>query len=237
MAIDSDHWLEYADIQETPNIGGKIRPEMVVIHFTGGNRARNAIRWLRNPRAKVSAHLVIDEKGLVTQLAPFNRRCHHAGKSRFGRRKAVNGFSIGIELSNPGLLAQHRQNVYLRGRKGSFGPKVDLTHVTFDEKGRPWHRYSELQLEALWRVLGEIRDHYGIHTVAGHEDVCIPHGRKIDPGPVFPMACAEAVMEHETKIAPVAPTQPKLTDWISELWGRLRYAWANAPERNLDKPE
>ncbi len=53
----------------------------------------DALRELR-----VSAHLLIDRAGQVTQYVPFDKRAHHAGVSSFKGREQCNDFSIGIEL-------------------------------------------------------------------------------------------------------------------------------------------
>ncbi len=47
---------------------------------------------------EVSAHLLIERDGTLTQFVPFDRRAWHAGKSCFEGREACNDFSIGIEL-------------------------------------------------------------------------------------------------------------------------------------------
>jgi AmpD protein len=47
---------------------------------------------------RVSAHLLIDRAGRITQFVPFVQRAWHAGVSRFGERENCNDFSIGIEL-------------------------------------------------------------------------------------------------------------------------------------------
>ncbi|SEG70496.1 1,6-anhydro-N-acetylmuramyl-L-alanine amidase AmpD [Marinobacterium lutimaris] len=47
---------------------------------------------------EVSAHLLIDRHGQVTQFVPFDKRAWHAGRSCFDGREACNDFSIGIEL-------------------------------------------------------------------------------------------------------------------------------------------
>ncbi len=46
----------------------------------------------------VSAHLLIDRQGSVTQYVPFQRRAWHAGRSSFAGRCECNDFSVGIEL-------------------------------------------------------------------------------------------------------------------------------------------
>ena len=46
----------------------------------------------------VSAHLLIDREGDVTQFVNFEERAWHAGKSLFEGRAECNDFSVGIEL-------------------------------------------------------------------------------------------------------------------------------------------
>jgi len=47
---------------------------------------------------RVSAHLLIDRLGCITQYVSLNDRAWHAGVSSFQGREACNDFSIGIEL-------------------------------------------------------------------------------------------------------------------------------------------
>ena len=47
---------------------------------------------------RVSAHLLIDRRGALTQFVPFQRRAWHAGISSYRGRERCNDFSIGIEL-------------------------------------------------------------------------------------------------------------------------------------------
>lgn len=47
---------------------------------------------------RVSAHLLIERDGRVTQYVPFSRRAWHAGESCFQDRTRCNDFSVGIEL-------------------------------------------------------------------------------------------------------------------------------------------
>lgn len=47
---------------------------------------------------RVSAHVLVDRAGRITQYVPFTRRAWHAGQSAFCGRTACNDFSIGIEL-------------------------------------------------------------------------------------------------------------------------------------------
>lgn len=47
---------------------------------------------------RVSAHLLIDRQGKITQFVPFFKRAWHAGESTFQGKTQCNDFSIGIEL-------------------------------------------------------------------------------------------------------------------------------------------
>jgi AmpD protein len=62
---------------------------------------------------RVSAHLLIDRQGHITQYVSFQDRAWHAGKSLFGGRESCNDFSIGIELEGtddqPYTEVQYRQ--------------------------------------------------------------------------------------------------------------------------------
>ena len=55
--------------------------------------------WFERLRGlRVSAHLLIDRRGRLTQFVPFGLRAWHAGESSFAGRGNCNDFSVGIEL-------------------------------------------------------------------------------------------------------------------------------------------
>jgi AmpD protein len=53
---------------------------------------------------QVSAHLLIDRLGVITQFVSFAARAWHAGQSQFAGRDNCNDFSIGIELEGTDTL-------------------------------------------------------------------------------------------------------------------------------------
>ena len=61
---------------------------------------------------RVSAHVLIERVGRITQYVSFGDRAWHAGRSMFDGREAVNDFAIGIELEGtddcPYAPAQYR---------------------------------------------------------------------------------------------------------------------------------
>jgi len=54
---------------------------------------------------RVSAHVVVNRDGALTQYVSFAARAWHAGKSAYQGREACNDFSVGIELEGTDTLA------------------------------------------------------------------------------------------------------------------------------------
>jgi N-acetylmuramoyl-L-alanine amidase len=175
--------------RHSPNIGGLLfAPPVLVIHYTAGKSAENAINWLCNPVSRASAHLVISASGEITQLVDLNRIAWHAGPSVWEGRERLNEWSIGIELDNPGRL-----NRAAHGWENRFGDPVSGHMVHVDAEGRGWHKFPEAQLAALYVASEAIIDaEPHIRLVLGHSDIAVPKGRKIDPGPAFDMASFRA---------------------------------------------
>lgn len=80
----------------------KLVPDMLVLHYTGMPTGEDALARLRDPKAKVSAHYVVEEDGRVFQLVPEERRAWHAGVSFWRGETDINTRSVGVEIVNPG---------------------------------------------------------------------------------------------------------------------------------------
>ena len=88
--------VEYNVVQhETPNHGGKIDPQGIVFHHSGGS-LEGSISWIKNPESEVSYHMMIDQDGTQHVLLPFTTKAWHAGKSIFNGMEHCNNFMIGI---------------------------------------------------------------------------------------------------------------------------------------------
>lgn len=88
-----------ANWDERPN-GAPI--DMLVVHYTGMPTAEAALSRLTDPTAKVSAHWLIGEDGVIFSMVPEALRAWHAGVSFWRGATCINARSIGIELVNPG---------------------------------------------------------------------------------------------------------------------------------------
>ncbi len=64
--------------ERSPNLGGRVAHEYLVMHYTAGSSAAGAIAAMTEPGGN-SAHLVIGRDGAVTQLVAFDRVAWHAG--------------------------------------------------------------------------------------------------------------------------------------------------------------
>ena len=87
----------------SPNFDQRQLPvSMIVLHYTGMPDAEGALARLTSPEAKVSAHYLVDEQGLIFRLVDEGDRAWHAGKSYWRGVSDVNSASVGIEIVNPG---------------------------------------------------------------------------------------------------------------------------------------
>ena len=80
----------------------KTRIKFVIIHYTGMQSEIASINRLKNSKAKVSCHYLINRKGEIIQMVNENKVAWHAGKSKWKNFNNLNDSSIGIELVNKG---------------------------------------------------------------------------------------------------------------------------------------
>jgi N-acetylmuramoyl-L-alanine amidase len=94
-----------ARIVPSPNHGeraGGLKPDMIILHYTGMETGAAALDWLCREESQVSSHYFVHEDGRVDQLVAEDRRAWHAGKSNWKGETDINSRSIGIEIVNPG---------------------------------------------------------------------------------------------------------------------------------------
>ncbi len=185
-----DHILYGKNVKKmipSPNHGGEFKEgdlDTIVIHYTGGPY-KQSINTLTNPRVRASAHVVVDRDGSVTQLVPFNLIAWHAGKSYYRGRTGFNNFSIGIEIVNSGPLTKSG-NVFRSWYGEAFSPTEVIEAVHRNEtRPRYWHIYTPEQIETVTELSQLLIETYGLKYILGHEEIA--PGRKLDPGPAFPL--------------------------------------------------
>ncbi len=167
----------------------------LVIHHTCGGTAESSIEWWKNPEANgACAHFVIDRDGTVYQCRPCNVTAGHAGKSQWTDPNTgkvytgLNSCSIGIELANAGDCANDDGTAFRSQRNPAGFPLPAGVRRMRHKNGGPvtaWEVYPDVQLLACEVLARELVARYNLDDVMGHED--ISPGRKVDPGPCFPM--------------------------------------------------
>lgn len=176
--------------KQSPNSGGEVTHEYLVIHYTAGRNSQESVDWLTDPSSQASAHLVIGRDGSITQLVPFDIKAWHAGASTWEGRVGLNTYSIGIELDNAGRLTRSGNQW-----RAWFGDPYDENEVIeavhkHESESNGWHIYAPEQIDAVLKVGILLFSHYKLCDVVGHDD--ISPGRKSDPGPAFPMSSFRA---------------------------------------------
>jgi N-acetylmuramoyl-L-alanine amidase len=136
-----------------------VRPDMIIIHYTGTLTAEEAAKVYLNETpdenaGRISPHYMIDRDGTVTQFVDEEMRAWHAGKAFWRGEEDINSRSIGIELVNPG-----HENGY--------------------------ESFPDEQMDALILLCKKImnRNDIKLEFILGHSDVS--PGRKLDPGELF----------------------------------------------------
>ncbi|RWM25995.1 N-acetylmuramoyl-L-alanine amidase [Mesorhizobium sp.] len=94
-----------AEVRVSPNFGPRretLRPDMIVLHYTGMATGAGAEAWLCDPASEVSSHYLVHEDGRIVQMVRESDRAWHAGKGSWFGRSDINSSSVGIEIVNPG---------------------------------------------------------------------------------------------------------------------------------------
>ncbi len=191
LHISEKHFLEGTNVDyiECPKNIQKFdrgMPDTIVLHYTAGRDGKSSAQYLAKDNVKASAHIVIDRDGSIYQLVPFDTIAWHAGRSSWKGRSGLNKYSIGIEIDNAGVLTKSANNyVAWFGKKYNADEVMEAVHRN-ESQPKYWHLYTENQIDMVETVCELLMEQYtGIQNILGHEEIA--PGRKLDPGPAFPL--------------------------------------------------
>jgi N-acetylmuramoyl-L-alanine amidase len=80
----------------------KNKIKFIILHYTGMQSERVAIKKLTSKKSEVSSHYLINREGKIIKMVDEKKIAWHAGKSKWKNFINLNKQSIGIELVNKG---------------------------------------------------------------------------------------------------------------------------------------
>lgn len=157
-------------------------PVGVTIHDSADPNKNRVIYWLE--KKNLGYHLMIDKNGAVIQCVEFDKRVNHAGKASWNKL-SPNKHHIAICILSWGLLTVSNGKYYSWNKKEI--PEKDVSYRP-DHLGN-FYYYDAATIEqenSLIEILKWMIP-YGIEpkNICGHDESCLPVGRKIDPGGVL----------------------------------------------------
>lgn len=186
-----NHKLSSGWYQASPHHGGTLHePTLLVMHFTasGGSSPKADADYFLTEQAQASAHVIVGRDGSALQVVPFNQKAWHAGKSVWRGVPNCNDYSIGVEIDNWGRLLRSADG-QARSWSGEAVDSARVAELVHKHETAPalWEIYAERQLDALVDLTRQLLKTYpSISEIVGHDDIA--PGRKVDPGPAFPMS-------------------------------------------------
>lgn len=181
--METDPLIEYL---ESPNkrVGRKKSCRVLVMHYTAAGNTNQVVKYFQQPSSEVSAHFVVGRDGRIVQMVDLDDIAYHAGNSIWKEEKWVNFFSVGIEISNWGLLKKKGDTYYCWPNNYNT---VFNKEIFEDSLGKFWEAYPPKQIDAVVELSKYILKNFPeitLENIVGHEQ--ISPGRKTDPGPAFP---------------------------------------------------
>lgn len=174
----------YRTLQPTKGFRPDLYPRGLIVHYTAGRD--NPTATLDYSIAMGYSFMVIDKSGQLWQAAPIDQWGSHAGQSyhpEFGSQ--VSKSTVGVEILCAGALTIKQDGLYT-----CFGDKVleqDARYV--ETEANRWHgyyeKYTQAQEETLANLCWWLKGNsplFEFDLVLGHDEVCVPKGRKVDPG-------------------------------------------------------
>jgi hypothetical protein len=178
-------------------------------------------------------------------MVPLDTVAWHAGQSTWKGKSGLNGFSVGISFVNSGTVNKDKYRFVSVG-----GPEVLAGEVVegdaTNSPTRYWHALTARQIgtalavsEALLAAYPSLVD----GDVVGHDEIALPQGRKLDPGPLFPKGDFQKELRERTVIrtAPHVDQDgdgdgvPDSKDRCPKQRGEARYAGCKSPAGDGDR--
>lgn len=170
-----------------------------ITHYDALHKSSRTVKGFTKSPKGASTHFVIGRKGDLHQLISIKNRAWHAAfkhvngecvewREHGGRMPMANGHStsnpnhwfVGIDLSNLGHL-KFVDNHYV----SSIGTKVPKELVFFDERGKPWEKYTEEAINTYKQLMVALVLELDMIPEMNYRHQDTSPSRKPDPGPAL----------------------------------------------------
>ena len=168
---DADSFWELDTISKNPFLG--LGPTGITVHYTADNDFERVKRAMK--AEVIGYHLVITKDGKIHQTSRLDKTVDHAGKALW-QRQSPNRCHIAISIVSWGKLNSEKKSW-----NGELCPAAIMRN------GAWYDSATSEQEESLVKLCKYFRDKIRLpfDSIAGHDEVCIPKGRKVDPGNVM----------------------------------------------------
>jgi len=182
---------------------GGMKPDIVVLHYTGPGTLEGVVSWLCNPKSKVSCHDIVGKPPapgkpyIIPHIVPRAEAAWHAGTAR-------------LDVNRDGNITEAERRINSR----SFGIEI----VNRGDGKDPW---PDKQIRAVAWLIRGYRRRYGINieNVVDHEYVNLLG--KVDLKSDFPAAKLMFYVRYGTWVP-----RP-----VGAFWCRLSPAYRRAARR------
>jgi N-acetylmuramoyl-L-alanine amidase len=161
-------------------------PAGLIVHYTAGRRGgeSRAKGTLTSLAKRGLGCLVMDEDGVIYKARnqDFDEVAYHAGKSEFEGVSGMSYYMMGMEIMCAGKLDSDYTSWYGEKFKQS---QCRAIASSGRHKGGYYLKYTDLQEASLRNFIiwqAQTNPEFSINWVRGHDEVCVPAGRKTDPG-------------------------------------------------------
>jgi N-acetylmuramoyl-L-alanine amidase len=177
------------------------QPVGCTIHYTASGSDMRALLLERKMQGK-GYHLLIDRDGSITQMAWLDHKVFHAGNAAW-KNLSPNRWFIAVALINWGYV--RLIDGKYRSWSGVEIPPEDVRSWIhpLDTSLKFWQRSTLEQLDSLWQVMTWLKSaRIRPELVCGHDECCIPPGRKVDPGGclAIPMADFRTALQNDDQV-------------------------------------
>lgn len=125
--------MAYSEVlRPSPNVGGVIKPEGIILHHSCGTWLGDQ-SWILKNESKVSYHCLINISGERVKFVKYNRQAWHAGKSTFKGRSGCNSFMLGLAFAGDTVSGLRRPSKSLTADE--VASAVEWIHFRMKEFG------------------------------------------------------------------------------------------------------